>query len=136
VKLWIDNAPAAAAVKAHTLGNGLAILALEHDYPIWSEQKIRQAGKPEDSLILADIELPTRFVGADRYRIAGDSWIIDPELPFDGRWHGAAVMAESDGALLGLVLIDDDDVKVVPVPAAAITTQIEETRETREKTPK
>jgi hypothetical protein len=132
IQLWIDKAPVAATVTAHTLGHGLALLPREHDYPIWPEQKIRQTDQPEDSLILADIELPTRFIGADRYRVAGDSWIVDPQLPFDERWHGAAVMAESDGALLGVLLIDDDAAKVVPVPAAAATTR---TEETEEKTP-
>ena len=68
-------------------------------------------------------ELTPRFVGAERFTAReGDAadapWPLDPALPFDPAWHGAAVVAESDGALLGLLLVDEDGTRLARLPAA------------------
>lgn len=115
VQLWLQDAPLNDVAPAQNYSPELALLPVEHDYPIWSETQIRVSDKPEDSLIIASPDLPTRFIGADRYQVDAGSWLVDAELPFDNRWHGAAVMAESDGKLLGLLLVSEDDVRVVVV---------------------
>ena len=130
VQLWLEDEPLPTAIKTtQAYAPSLALLPIKHEYPTWSAKQIRVSAKPEDSLIIADFDLPTRFIGADRYRVNTDngteSWIVAAELPFDSRWHGAAVMAESDGKLLGLLLVSDEIVKVVPVTTPATDYTVE-----------
>lgn len=88
----------------------LMTLSIDHDYPVWT--RTRHSTTPEDTLIVAGPAMADRFVPAARYRAKDSQWTIDPEVPFDPRWHGAAVVAQKDGALIGLLLVDEDKVQV------------------------
>jgi hypothetical protein len=96
---------------------GLAILPYEHDYAVWPANRQRFAEHPEDTLIVTDFNSAARFITADHYHIVppGD-WQLDSVLSADQQWHGGAVVAASDGALLGLILVSDDEAKVVLLP--------------------
>jgi hypothetical protein len=45
-----------------------------------------------------------------------DGWHIDRALPLDARWHGAPVLAREDGRLIGIVLVEAEGARVIPLP--------------------
>ncbi|MCP5419509.1 MAG: MCE family protein [Gammaproteobacteria bacterium] len=85
-------------------------------------QRIRAPASPEDGWLLADPAVPPRFVAASRYHMADGVWLLDPDLPFDDSWHGASVVAQTDGALLGLLSIDSDGAYVTPLDENTLAT--------------
>ena len=40
---------------------------------------------------------------------AVEGWSIDPAITIDPTWHGACVIARSDGKLIGMIVIDEDE---------------------------
>ena len=42
--------------------------------------------------------------------------VLEASLPFDESWHGAAVLARSDGALVGLLVVVKGKARIAPVP--------------------
>jgi hypothetical protein len=83
----------------------LALLPAEHQWPVWTLGPGASLERAEDLLIIADPERPRRFVAAEHLRRADGAWRI-ADLPFDPDWHGASVVADGDGRLLGLLLVD------------------------------
>lgn len=85
----------------------------------WPGDRVRAPLEPENCLVHG-ADGSTRALDATRLASAeGARWTIDDEDAFDGAWHGAPVTARSDGALIGLLLSDDDGVRVaVDVPGA------------------
>ena len=49
-------------------------------------------------------------------RDAQGSWRVSSSLPFEREWHGAAVLARSDGLLLGILLVDEGSGTIAPLP--------------------
>jgi len=96
---------------------GLAILPYQHSYAIWPANRQRFAEHPEDTLIVTDFNSAARFITADHYQIVqpGD-WQLDSVLSSDNQWHGACVVAASDGTLLGLITVEEAQAKVVLLP--------------------
>ena len=43
--------------------------------------------------------------------------VTEKALSIDEDWHGACVVSREDGALLGILLVDEDGPRVGPVPA-------------------
>lgn len=98
---------------------GLGVLAVEvtTGLPAWPRERQRRPEAPEDCLALADPGSPPLSLSAGRFIAKPGHWLIDKEVPLGRRWHGAAILARSDGRLIGLLLIDDDDdAHVVPLP--------------------
>lgn len=116
IRWMIEGTPIALETSAYSSTNGLASLSYAHDYPAWSTDQQRLITIPEDTLIVADPATPTRFVGASRYQTHDAEWTIDPTIPFSADWHGACIVAESDRALIGVLLVDDDKVTVARLP--------------------
>jgi len=88
-------------------GTDLAVLFYAHEAAV--DIPMRVAAQPENVLIVAGDEAPVRFIGAERIRVEDERWLVDSAVSFDARWHGAAVVAERDGALLGLLLTGGDE---------------------------
>jgi hypothetical protein len=106
---------AVALPAASQTADALVVLLVKHDYPPWSA--MRSAKAPEDTLVIAGSPASPRFIGASRYQMRDDSpWLVDPALPFTADWHGACVVAVSDGALLGMLLVTDDAVELASIP--------------------
>ena len=94
----------------------LAWQDLASEWPTWPLERIRQAEAAENILIIGNPDHPARFVGAERQQWSTDSWLLQPALPFDESWHGAAVVAERDQNVLGLLWVEDDLYRVVTIP--------------------
>ena len=89
----------------------LALLPMGHQWPAWTQGPGASLERAEDLLIIADPERPRRFVAAEHLRRDAGAWqIID--LPFDVGWHGASVVSDRDGRLLGLLLVDEESVRI------------------------
>ena len=98
------------------LDAGLAWQILPSEQPAWPLERTRQAEAAENVLIIGNPDNPARFVGAERQQWSAKNWYLQPALPFDDSWHGAAVLAERDQKVLGLLLVDDEHYRVVAIP--------------------
>lgn len=78
----------------------------------WKPSQLRSARVPEDSVVVAGgSSFP---LAASRLR-SGPLWQIDLALPLTEQWHGAAVVARKDGALIGLVIWREEQAWVAPL---------------------
>jgi hypothetical protein len=86
-------------------GEGLAFLPLEKGATIGPAARFRHASAPEDVFLVTDGE--TRlFIAAARLTSAERHWLVDPALPIEPSWQGAAAVSGKDGAVLGVLLVD------------------------------
>ncbi len=93
----------------------LQILPAEHGDRPWSS--LRRAQTPEDTLIVATPDMTPRFVTADRYQPdTAERWTLDSRPELDPGWHGASVVATSDGALIGVLLATEEGFSVALLP--------------------
>ncbi|HEY3245707.1 MAG TPA: MlaD family protein [Phycisphaerae bacterium] len=88
---------------------GLAVLDFSADVgapgsPTFVPQ--RTAHEPEDCLAIADPAATPLPLAAAHLTFKDGSWLIDRSIPLDENWHGAAVVARSDGKLVGILLVE------------------------------
>ena len=98
--------------------NGLALVPIYVTEPGWPAQRHRLPSAPEDCVAVGDPTATPLPLAAARLTALDDSWAIDPALSVDESWHGAVVVARSDGFVVGLLLIDDDKASVALIPAS------------------
>ncbi len=72
--------------------------------------------EPEEALVLADAGTAPMALAVSRLRAGARGWEVDEAVAFDATWNGAAVLARSDGALLGILLVGESGARVAPVP--------------------
>lgn len=87
---------------------GLAIRDVSVTRNIWPSELRRAATVPEDCLVVADPGGTPLPLVATRLARSERGWQIDPAVAVDASWHGACVLARSDGMLVGIVLVDKD----------------------------
>ena len=97
-------------------GLGLLALELPTGLPAWPRTRQRVADAPEACLLLGDPNEAPLSLAAGRFTAEPGRWVIDEEVPISRRWHGAAVLARSDGRLIGLATIEEDVATVVLLP--------------------
>lgn len=103
--------------------HGVAVLPVTLQAARWPRDRIRHMTEPEECIAVtdaADAPLPistARLSGSEN-----GSWTIDAALPIDQSWHGAAVVARSDGKLIGVLLMDEDEdtARIAPLPAGIV----------------
>ena len=116
ITLSIDGAAIEQSV-VEPYSEDLALLPLTHDYTVWPAERLRNPSAPENVQIIAAAALAPRFVGAHRLQADNAArWLIDASLPFDASWHGAAVVGQTDGAVIGLLLVNDERAWVATLP--------------------
>jgi paraquat-inducible protein B len=109
------------AGQAFTLGdpiwnaNGLALLGVsEMNEPRWPADRTRVSDTAEELLLIGDPALPPLAIAASRLTPREGGWTIDPSLSLErSKWHGAAAVAASDYALVGIVVVEDGQGRVV-----------------------
>ena len=99
-------------------GGGLAIIEGRLMRPVWPSGRHRRAAAPEDCLAIGDPTAPPIPLAAARLTPADDGgmWDVDPAVPLDESWHGAAVVARVDGYLVGVLLVEDDVARIALLP--------------------
>ena len=95
---------------------GLARLSIPLDGPVWTEHRTRAASNPEDCIAVGDPTASPLPLAATRLRGSGTHWTVDPAMPIDATWHGAAVLSRADGKLVGILIVDDDEARVALLP--------------------
>jgi len=105
-------------VPADALCPGLATRPFpdEPDVQVWPRSRQRIPAAPEDCLVLTDPGSPPLSLAPGGLDPQADGWHIDRALPLDARWHGAPVLARKDGQLIGMVLVEVDGARIVPLP--------------------
>jgi paraquat-inducible protein B len=88
---------------------GLAILPAEVEGDVWPTNRMRRADELEECIAVADSSDAPLPLSTARLSVTNGGWGIDPALSVDASWHGAAVVARSDGKLIGVLLFDDDE---------------------------
>lgn len=118
VRLALQDPPATLNPAPNPTSKTLIMLPYVHQFPVWSNT--RQITVPEDALVIAPGR-PERFLAADRFRTERSPWRLNSPAAFDERWHGAAVIATRDGALIGILLAGEDEARVArPEPLAQL----------------
>ncbi|MHC5114498.1 MAG: MlaD family protein [Planctomycetota bacterium] len=96
--------------------HGVATLDVTVGEVRWAAQRIRRPEAPEDCIAVTDPIAPPFPLAASRLTphdgADGATWRVDPAISLDESWHGACVLSRRDGMLVGLLLIDDDEVWV------------------------
>ena len=82
----------------------------------WPRASQRHPDAPEDCLAIGDPSAPPLSLAAGRFRETEDGWELDPALPLDDRWHGAVLLARSDGRLIGMLLVHGELRRAVLLP--------------------
>jgi len=83
----------------------------------WPTERIRTPAEPEDCLAVAGDSSTRLPLAAGRLKSAEAGWEIDKSLSFDETdWHGACVVAASDGMLVGVLAIEDRTGRVLFIP--------------------
>jgi len=99
---------------AQALVNGIALLPHSHTLPAWPVTLQRHATQPEDAQIYTSSDRAPHFITAERFQADGTgTWLLDDDALTDAYWHGAPVIAASDNKLLGLLLVAENQAKVV-----------------------
>lgn len=93
--------------------NMLAVIDSNVSSTSWPAERIRKPISPEDCLAVGDPTSTPLPLAASRLTQNNGAWLVDPAVPVDESWHGAAVVARKDGYLVGLLIVDDDVVSVV-----------------------
>ena len=79
--------------------------------PVNAEMKSRSLTVAEDAFVVAG-DLEPVFVLARTIQQDGEKWRLDSELPLTSQYHGGALVAQKDGAVLGFVEVDGRDYRV------------------------
>ena len=81
---------------------------LRDAHPGAQAQARRSLAEPEDLLIVRSGGRDPLGVDASRLRPSEGGMLIDDRIALRAAWHGAVCMARSDGAIVGVLLVDSD----------------------------
>ena len=81
-------------------------------FPANSDTRLRPLTVPEDCFVVTGGEQSPIFIAAGLLRPEGMSWTLDPELPLTSQHHGGVLIAHTDGAVLGIVIIEGREFRV------------------------
>ncbi len=98
--------------------NGLALVPIYVIQPGWPAQRHRSPSAPEDCVAIADPTATPLPLAAARLTALDETWAIDPAVSVDESWHGAVVVARSDGFVVGILLVDDGQAIVALIPSS------------------
>jgi len=81
----------------------------------FDQASIRTMAEAEDCLVLEDPARPPMALAARRLLAVDGGFEVDPAMSLDESWHGAAVLARGDGALVGLLLVEGGRARIAPL---------------------
>lgn len=86
----------------------LALYRTAFDEPAW-EGKFRRPRQIEDVAVFGPSGAPV-LIDREHMSEKKGFWVVDSGLPFNHQnWHGAAVLARTDGCLIGVLSVDAKD---------------------------
>lgn len=98
--------------------HGLALFPVQLENALtWPEDRVRHPALPEDCLVSCGSAMAPRALAVGSLEATAKGWSVSENLSFgEPRWHGACVLARSDGALVGLLLVEKGRARVALVP--------------------
>lgn len=101
--------------KFGALADYVLTTALPPSVRLWPALQIRAPAGPEECLIVSthDASLP---LAADKISVAEGRWEIDPAIAVSADQHGACVLSVQDGALIGVLVVEQDKRRIQPIP--------------------
>jgi len=110
--------PVQSAQVTTAAGVGVASLPeFRAEQTAWPNERIRIPNQPEDCLVVAGDAGAQLPLAAGRLEAVDGGWSIDKSLSFDETdWHGACVVAASDGILVGLLRVEKRTGSVLFLP--------------------
>jgi hypothetical protein len=109
-----DLGPNLRLVRPAAFGEAWAGL-LEPNEPIATRAR-RALTTPEDLLVVRESGRDPVGIDATRLAMEGDRVAIDDRIPITAGWHGSLAMARADGAVVGMLLVEDGAASIVPIP--------------------
>ena len=109
---WAERGLAVRAMEVSLLAADGALGMLQP----WPGEEMRSPVSGEDLLALGDPSAAPVALAAARLRAEGEVLLVDPALSFDADWHGAAVLARNDGKLVGMLLVEGREGRIVSPP--------------------
>jgi hypothetical protein len=94
--------------------DGLALLAFDHpDLAPWPAARVAASQAASDCLIVTDSTRAPLAVAAARLLAVEHGWRIENGPDFDPTWHGAAALRRDTGELMGVLLLDEREARIV-----------------------
>ena len=88
-------------------------LAIRPDGKYPRQPRIRVMDQPEDCLVITDGSSPSIALSALRLAKDKEDWQVDRAVPFDADMRGAAVLSRRDGVLVGMLLVEKKQGRIV-----------------------
>ena len=86
----------------------LALLDASVADTAWPDSLRRTPETPENCIAVGDPAAAPLPLSASRLTAGAHVWQIDRSVSIDSSWHGACVLAQSDGKLVGMIVLADD----------------------------
>ncbi|MBI1372160.1 MAG: MCE family protein [Phycisphaera sp.] len=100
-------------------GESLKMLTYElPDAEPWPAAQTRRLTAREELLVLTDPSTPPIPLSAARLVQGHGYWVVEPSVSFNDTLHGAAVASRVDGAIIGVLLINEGNGRIAPLPDA------------------
>ena len=108
-----SDLPLAELQQSGLLASGRLQQTIENQVDTWPTSKIRQTEKPEEVVVTCGSAEKTLPIAAQRLTVEDTGWLVEPSVPLDESWHGASVIAASDGLVVGFLHHRDDRALIV-----------------------
>ncbi|MBL4769617.1 MAG: MCE family protein [Planctomycetes bacterium] len=82
----------------------------------WPKNRMRNLEQPEDCMVYAGPDLAPQSVAAYRMLRTPRGMEVSEDVRFSAEWHGAPVVARSDGHLIGVLLLVEGNAHIAPIP--------------------
>lgn len=92
---------------------------VETSHPIgipWPTDWIRATSGLEDVLVVGEPLDTPLALSRDRFHVANGVWVLESEMDFESKWHGGFAFSRSDGRLVGVLLLENGEAIIAPVP--------------------
>ncbi len=88
----------------------------ETDGNAWPKSRMRNLDQPEDCMVYAGPAVAPQSIAAYRMIASPRGLEVSEDMRFSPEWHGAPVVARTDGNLVGLLLLVEGNARISPIP--------------------
>jgi len=110
-----SSLPLAELRVSELLVSGRLAQEIREQVDTWPLTKIRHSDQPEEVVITCGSAEMTLPIAAQRLSANDQGWVVEPNVPLDQSWHGASVIAASDGLVIGILIRDDERALIAPL---------------------
>ncbi|HMN97072.1 MAG TPA: MlaD family protein [Phycisphaerales bacterium] len=96
--------------------DGAALIAVDPGVPGWPADRIRRFSGSEEVVAFGGDGVAPLPLSPARLSARGAVWFVDRALAIDPRLDGAAVVSRTDGFVVGLLLVEPGESRIVPIP--------------------